>query len=144
MNDIVKFDTTILKERVAERIRGNFIELIPAEAFDALVNNEIAEFTTIKNRSGYNDNRNYSDLQKMIRDELQQRYREYVKEKFADPEYFRTVYKSELGMSTPEGFIADSTNEFIMKNADALLLNMFKPMIHMMFSNLQQQIRNSL
>ena len=141
MNDVVKFDTNALKTKISERIRGNFIELIPDEAFDALVTAEINDFTKIKNQN-YSRHETYSDLQKMIKDELRDMYKAHIKQKFADPEFFKMVWNTECPGETVEGIIGDNLNKFIEENAGVLMVSMFKPMISGMFYNLKQQIHN--
>lgn len=143
MNDVVKFDTNALKTRISERIRGNFIELIPDEAFDALVTAEIKDFTSIQNRSGYSSNDRYSDLQKMIKDELRDRYRALIKQKFDDPEFFKQVWNQECQGESVEGIIGDNINKFIEENAGVLLMNMFKPMISQLMFNVRNQIASN-
>jgi hypothetical protein len=69
MNQVVTFE-----QRVKERLRENFMDLIPDEQLQTLVDREVADFRA-------------RVLPKLIQDELTEKYKAAIREELAKPEY---------------------------------------------------------
>lgn len=72
-----------IEDIVEQKIKAQFIELIPDEQFKALVNKAISEFT----RSGGFDNDKRSPLEKMILEEIKTIFAAQLKDELTKPEY---------------------------------------------------------
>lgn len=90
--ELAKFDTTSLKEKVAERIRGTFVDLVPPEAWKALVEQEIKLF--MDKPYSFNGDK-VPPIVQIIRDELTARFKAMVKEELDDPKYSDVWYAGE-------------------------------------------------
>lgn len=76
MNELMNTDT--IKDKIRERIQKEFVELIPEEAWKALVEGEIKWFMTDTTSGSYHHN-GPSPLRDMVRRELENRFREDVR-----------------------------------------------------------------
>ncbi len=63
-----------LRDKISDRIRSSFVELIPEEAWKAMVQKEINKFML-------------EGLPKLIREELRERLSKVLKEELEKPEY---------------------------------------------------------
>lgn len=98
-----------VKERIAARIKASFVELMPEEAWTKMVETEIARFSKVQDR-GCRDTRSFSDLQGIIREILEERYRDMLKAELVKPQY--------LGYFEEPG---DFIKGFIMDNVPAIM-----------------------
>ena len=99
-----------IEDLVAERIRKDFIELIPKEQFDRLVQAQINEFTTSK---GSYDK---SPLGRMISAEIASRFGAMVKAELDKPEWQNQF--SEHGYIRP----SDAVRVMLMENMAEIFL----------------------
>lgn len=76
MGELMNTDT--IKDKIRERIQKEFVELIPEEAWKALVAGEIKWFMEDTSSGGYRQS-GPSPLRDMIRTELTNRFKEDVK-----------------------------------------------------------------
>ena len=77
MPDITPFSPETLRDKISERIRASFVDLIPEDAWKSMVGEQIRHFTT--GSSQWGDQR-ISPLQGMIRDEIRDRFKVKLKE----------------------------------------------------------------
>lgn len=81
MNEITNMNT--IQEKVRERIQTEFVSLIPKEAWDNLVANEIKWFME-DSGSGYN--KHPAPLKSMVRTQLNEKFKEQIGKTLSDME----------------------------------------------------------
>jgi hypothetical protein len=81
--DVTKFTPESLRDKIADRIRVSFVDLIPEDSWRLLVEEQIRHFTTGSRQ--WND-QGASPLQAMIRDEIKERFKTKIKEYLDSPE----------------------------------------------------------
>lgn len=69
-----------IRDRVAEKIRATFLDLIPEDVFTEMVESEIRAFTQDFGATK-------SPLKSMIEDELRSQFRTLIKDELGKPEY---------------------------------------------------------
>ena len=75
-DDIVPFRPEQLRDKISERIRASFVDLIPEESWKQMVAEQIRHFTSVnKDLGGRNE---LSPLQQIIRDELSKRFKAQI------------------------------------------------------------------
>lgn len=85
---IAPYDATKLMDAVRDRIKAEFIGLIPEDAWKAMVAAEVKKFFEAKPSPGYYENRNMpSDFQKTVWDELEKETRARMKTFLSSPEW---------------------------------------------------------
>ena len=77
-----------INELVRERIQKDFVSLIPAENWTQLVDGVVKEFTVkkLRNRNSGNE-RSTSDLEELVREDLEARFKEIIKAEFNSGKY---------------------------------------------------------
>ena len=125
MSELATADIT---KTIKDKIKNQFVDLIPDEAFQKMVETGVREFTCeVKNR--YNKKISPSPMQKIINEIIAERYRENIKAELAKPEY-DNVWNG-TGFELPELFKA-----MVIKTAPEIL--------EAMISNYTTQIVNNL
>ncbi len=76
-NAIAPFDASSLRDKVADRIKASFVDLIPEETWKQMVANEIKNLTDAR-IDGYNRTQTPSQLQTMINAEISRRIKEAI------------------------------------------------------------------
>lgn len=111
---------TTFEERVKQRIRDNFMDLIPDEQLQALVNTQIMHFNSV-------------ELPKMIKEEITAQYKAAIKAELEKPEYQKTW--------TDGGRWACSemVTKLITENASEMLASMMGGMVQQVVYTMQQQ-----
>ncbi len=77
MSDVVKHEVKSIGEKVSDRIRASFVDLIPEDAWKAMVQKEIVTFTEGV-QEPYGRGTKPSPLQSIIRAELESRFKAEV------------------------------------------------------------------
>lgn len=76
-----------LRDKVAERIKNDFVDLIPEDVWKKMVGAHIDWFTKDRPQNRFGDNGQESPLKAIIRSELTDRFRKAVQEELGKPEY---------------------------------------------------------
>ena len=100
-----------LKTKITDRVKSSFVELIPEEAWRAMVGKEIERFTT-EYREHNTDKP--SSLQALIREELTSRLKTQIKEELGKANYQKF-----------EGMAPEFIKEVIKEAAPALIESLF-------------------
>ena len=86
--EVVKFNPAQIMQGVKDKIRATFVELIPDEQWNAMVQTEIEEFITPGTTSNnYQQSKQPSSLARIVQDELEKDLRVRLKELLAGPEW---------------------------------------------------------
>ena len=126
-----------VKERIALRIKASFVELMPEEAWSKMVQAEITEFTML-HAHDYRGNRRYSNLQMIIHEVLEQRYREMLKVELAKPEY--GGHFGVNGQVQPGEFI----KSFLRENMTEILTVILEGMGQRLVEQVKDSIRQNM
>ena len=102
----------VVRDKIAERIRTAFVELIPDEQWKAVVDAEIKRFSEPTCDRYRNDQP--SPLQAIIRSELETSFRGAIKAELNKPEYLGNWIGSD---QTPSEFVSD----FLVKHSDVMI-----------------------
>jgi len=89
MNEITTVQESVfsLKDKISERIREQFVELIPDDTWSQLVESEIKWFTSPVEKRGYYDKERISPLQDQVRGVLRDLAAAAIKKAFSDTEW---------------------------------------------------------
>ena len=85
-NEVALINIESLKDKVSDKIRASFVDLIPEDAWKAMVEKEIKRFITPP-KPAYDDKNPLSPLEGLIREELKSIFGAIIKEEFKRPEY---------------------------------------------------------
>lgn len=160
---IEKFDPVKLMEGVRDRIKSTFVSLIPDEMWNQMVEKEIYIFTTGKivphhdykgdgkyldweERVPYEDEDVYnswgrlekpaevSPLRKMIREELEAKFRANLKE-YLEGEEYQAHYEQ---YGKPE--IGRAIKQVLVDNADTIFFGFMESMMQSVFNDMRVRI----
>ncbi|QQO97231.1 hypothetical protein M1M30_gp131 [Maribacter phage Colly_1] len=120
--EIKPFKPEDLMDGVRAKIKSTFVDLIPEEAWDAMVKAEVNSFMSPKSYNNYNRTEQVSNFQFVIRDVLTEATREKCKELLNDPEFSSGMWQN--GTEQPSQFI----KQFMLDNANELMMGMFGSM----------------
>lgn len=124
-----------IQNKIRDRIRSEFVSLIPDDAWEAMVQSVIADFTKPVKGHYQNDPMKPSPMAQMIRDEINVIAKEKV---------MAEIHK--LGSAHWDAFGAATANEAVIKlvtdNFPALLVSMQNGMMNMLVMNAVNAIRN--
>lgn len=135
-NEVQKFDPATLMQGVKDRIKSEFVSLIPDNQWQQMIEKEAKVFFEAK-ETGYSSNRTYaSDFGILVRDELRKEAQKRLLEYLSSPE-FNTMY-GEHG----QPIASQKVKELIVDNSGLILQNMFGGMFSMMLSEFSSQLRN--
>lgn len=84
---VAPYDATKLMDAVRDRIKAEFVGLIPEETWKQMVQTEVKRFFEVKDRSGYSHGKSYSDFQGIISEELEKETRRRLAEFLGKPEW---------------------------------------------------------
>lgn len=88
MSNVTNFDPMTLAEKLRERIRTSFVDLIPDETWKAMVEKEIQSFTTQeRNYSGNHPSPLQALIASIAKDEIKKRIESQVLALLTTPEY---------------------------------------------------------
>lgn len=161
---IEKFDPSKLMEGVKDRIKATFVSLIPDDAWEKMVEKEIYIFTEgrIKIERKYIDGQyqdtevrepykqagfvgldnlrdeDISPLQKMIREELRERFKQNLVEFLQSEEY--QGYWGQYGRP----LVGDAVKKVLTENADTIFVNFMGSMMQMAIESMRSQIVSDL
>ena len=134
--EVQKFDPSTLMQGVKDRIKSEFVALIPDEQWKQMIEKEANDFFKEK-ELGYSNSRTYaSDFGILVRDELKKEAQKRLADYLQSPE-FNTMYGAH---GVP--IAAQKVKELIIENSGLLLQNMFGGMFSMMLSDFAAQLRN--
>ncbi len=85
MSEIMKVSTETIKEKITNKIREGFVNLIPDEQWDALVQGELDNFTCATSNGIYGSKE--SPLKIMIREGIEEIFRKKVADELSKPEW---------------------------------------------------------
>jgi len=134
-NQIQKFDPSTLMQGVKDRIKSEFVSLIPDEQWTEMIKKEAENFFKEK-ETGYSNRSYASDFAILVRDELKKEVQKRLTDYLSSPE-FNTMY-GEHG----QPIAAQKVKELIIDNSGLILQNMFGGMFSIMLSDFSQQLRN--
>ena len=135
-NEVQKFDPSTLMQGVKDRIKSEFVSLIPDDQWSQMIQKESDDFFRQK-ETGYSSNRQYaSDFGILVRDELRKEAQKRLAEYLSSPE-FNTMY-GEHGQPVA----AQKVKELIVENSGLILQNMFGGMFSIMIQDFANQLRN--
>lgn len=127
---------TTIAEKVANRIRDQFMELVPAEDFENMVKAQIQWFTTRPSKKYANDKEPESPLESLLREELRKHYSDAVHK--AVNEWSGSW--DQYGKATA----SEATKRLVTENADAILASMMAGLIQGALSDFNQHISRRL
>lgn len=131
---IQKFDASTVRDAVTDRIKASFLELIPEEAWKGLVATEITAFTEDR-RHPHSSQVIEAPLKKLIREELDRRFRARIKEELDKPEY-ALLYDAQ-GQQQP----GDAVKAIVEAMAPALVNALFAGVVDQAMWKLKQSLQ---
>lgn len=136
--EVEKFDPGTLRDKISERIRTSFVDLIPEDAWRDMVQREINWFLTDEDRMGYGhvQEKRPSPLRALIGQELERRWKAKLVDELNKPEYGSDW--SNEGESPREAI-----QEIIRQSSDALMKSMFGSIVRVGVEAVKSSLRNS-
>jgi hypothetical protein len=136
MSEIQKFDPATLMQGVKDRIKSEFVSLIPDEQWTEMVKKEIDNFFAQK-EAGYSSNRVYaSDFGILVRNTLNEEAKKRLADYLDTPEFNTTWGNNGLPIAS------EAVKQMMIENSGVILQNMFGGMFSQMAMNMMSQIRN--
>lgn len=134
-SDVVKFDPNTLTDRLRERIRNSIADLIPEEAWDALVKKEMDAFFTAQNtRDAYGSNRTVESVfAQELRAVMVAETKKRMTAMMAKPEW--NVYWDGKELQTGGRLM-----ELAKKAGDSIITNWLATALGMFVQNVKQNI----
>ena len=127
---------TTIAEKVAERIRDQFLELVPADEFQRMVEAQIKWFTTKPPKTYSHSPETESPLEKLLRDELRTHYADAVKKAVSEWHGSWDQY----GKATA----TDAVKKLVTENADAILASMMAGVVQAALNDFNQHLMQRL
>lgn len=84
---VATYDPAKLMDAVRDRIKAEFVGLIPEETWKQMVQTEVKRFFEVKERNGYSHTKSCSDFQSIVSDELDKATRKRLGEYLNGPEW---------------------------------------------------------
>lgn len=132
-NEVEKFDPSKLMQGVKDRIKSEFVSMIPDDQWSQMIEKEITEFFRTK-ESGYNHRVFVSDFSILVYDILKEECRKRMKE-YLEGEEFQSVWNNS-GRPQASEFI----KKLFIDNSGEMLNNFFSSM----FQSHLEYMRNNL
>ena len=126
---------TAVQDKIKDRIRSEFVDLIPDEMWASMVQAVVNDFTTDK-ANRYSGPAEPAPIKKMIRDEIEAICKEQIAKEL------RKHQASFDGVGAR--VVAEATKELIEKNAPAMLAAMQAGMTQMMVDSAINALRNGI
>jgi len=134
-NQIQKFDPATLMQGIKDRIKSEFVSLIPDEQWNEMIKKETENFFREK-ETGYSNRTYASDFAILVRDELRKEAQKRLVDYLNSPEF--NVMYGEYG----QPIASQKVKELLIDNAGLVLQNMFGGMFSLLISDFSQQLRN--
>jgi hypothetical protein len=136
---IVRFDPNTLKDRISDRIKNSFVELVPEDAWKALVQAELDKFFKPQFvKHGYNDVKEEpSELSKIISAEIRERLMKAVEIELDKPEY---QDKWNSGLQKNVG--GDFANAVCKELTNELVSSLFNGIVQSAVQRLRSELQN--
>ena len=125
-----------VKDLVTERIRANFVQLIPEDVFTAMVAKELNDFTAERTVDGGYNRRTSSQFRDIIRAELEAQFKALVKEELSKPEFSASLWERVPGT---QGMTGPVPSLFVQELIRQAMPDMFT---HIMGFMVQEQLNN--
>lgn len=135
MSEVKKFDPSTLMQGVKDRIKSEFVSLIPDEQWSEMIKKEAQSFFH-ERETGYSNRQYASDFGILVRDELRKEAQKRLSE-YLSSEEFNTIYD---GYGQP--ITSEAVKKLIIENSGLMLQNMFGGMFSIMISDFNAQLRN--
>lgn len=131
--EITKFDPNKLVDRVRERVRGTIADLIPEDAWTAMVKKEIDLFLKETTREAYNFNRNHeripSGLATAVHDVLEEETKKRVKAILDSPEWGANWMV--------EGQVSNAVKDLVVKHAPEIVQSLLGNAVQQFVQNMR-------
>lgn len=133
MSDIQKFDPSTLMQGVKDRIKSEFVSLIPEEQWASMVQKEIDEFFMPRTQDYVRPNWSHFSLmvKQCLEEEAKKRMVEYL-----SSEEFQVIWVNH-GSTT----IATAVEKMIVNNSGEIIVNMFGSMFSQMLYNFRSSMQ---
>lgn len=128
MSDLTKFKPEDYMQKVKDRIKSSFVEMIPDDQWENMIKHEIDEFLKLRETSGYRKERT-SNFSSMVQSQLQEFSKEKLKEYLSSPD-FLTIWGN-----NGKPIIGNAVKKFIIENSGEILVNLIG-------SHMQQTLYN--
>lgn len=135
-SQLAKFDPSTLMQGVKDRIKSEFVSLIPDEQWNEMVQKEINDFFKEK-ETGYS-NRNYaSDFSILVRDELKAETKKRLAEYFTSSDFVATW--SQYGLPNA----SKAVQEMMIENSGIIISQFFGGMFQSMLQQYAYNLKNN-
>lgn len=128
-NELAKIDLGKAAEELRDKIRSAFVDAIPPEAWTAMIQGELKEFTTPR-RNSYSSELLPSPLGAIVRAELEKLVKAKIAEMLASPEW-----------GSWDGKISEGVKAAILEHKDVLIESMLKSMMGTAIQSMLSQMR---
>lgn len=126
-----------VKLKVADKIRSIFVDLISDEEWSKIVSKEIGDFTKT-NDDRYYGGHNRSQLQTLIRDEINSLFKEKIKK-----ELFSSKYESQLN-GIYDLSAGEFVEKFLIENIDLVTKSFFTSFFQQVVNNFRDIARQTM
>ncbi len=133
MNTPATFSPASLQDKVQERIRASFVDLIPEDAWKVMVEREISYFTSPSRRG----DELVTPIGLMIQEEIRNRLKEKLKA------YLDTVIQTEWDEGLQAYVPAAFAKEIAASMGPLLVQQMFSGVIHSAVELMKHELRRS-
>jgi hypothetical protein len=136
MSEIQAFDPSKLMDGVRDRIKSEFVSLIPEDQWKLLIDKEINRFFNVAKEVGYNPRERTTDFQDLVQYELKKETQRRVTEYLSSPD-FQVMY-GDYG----QPIASQKVKELMVDSSGLILQNMIGGMLSTMMQDYANQMRN--
>lgn len=141
MEQVEKFDPSKLMDGVRDRIKATFVSLIPDDQWEQMCNAEMKKFFE-PSFKGYNNSEKVpSQFEQIVRQMMEEKLKEYLKDLFNKPEYSITTIWTNSGQ---EYSISEHLDNMIKEKMPDMLQAFMAKFMADAFQNFFYQAQQSL
>ena len=131
----VPFDPNTIMDGVKDKIKAEFINLIPEDAWKAMVKTEVDRyFKTAIDRNYSNHNQYYTPFATLVHNELQDHCKAKFKEFLGTPEFNSNEWKD------GQQVMSEAVKKFIVENSGEVMANFFGNMMQSALMSIRTQM----
>lgn len=133
-NQVQKFDPSTLMQGVKDRIKSEFVSLIPDEQWQQMIKSEVDKFFK-ETETGYSNRTYASEFGILVRNLLTEEAKKRMAEYFSSQEFAGKWQNGQQAASK-------EIERMFIENSGAILANMFGGMFQMQLDNFRMSLQN--
>ena len=134
MTNLKKFDASSVMKGVKDKIKATFVDLIPEEQWNEMIQKEIDDFFTYRPSGGYSRDKSYTSFESLVHGELKRECLERMK-KYLDGKEFDVTWDKR-----GKPVVTESIKKMMIDNAGEILASIYGEMFHQMLNSFKSHL----